>query len=54
VYLGSHRVGRAPGTLRLPPGRYRLRLMPFGRGPAKSANVRVTSGRRVRLIIPIR
>ena len=53
VLVGNRRVGRAPGEIRLRPGRYRIRLLPFGREPAKTAFVRVGSGARVRLIVPL-
>jgi hypothetical protein len=53
VYLGEQRVGRSPGTIRLRPGSYRLRLLPFGRGPEKAATIHVRPGQRTRVIVPL-
>ncbi len=53
VYIGDQRVGRSPGTLRLRPGSYRLRLLPFGRSPEKAATIRVRAGQRTRVIVPL-
>ncbi len=51
VYLGSKRLGRTPTRLTLPPGRHRLKFMPFGRGPALSKRVRVTPGGSSRVVV---
>jgi hypothetical protein len=53
VYLGEQRIGRSPGTIRLRPGSYHLRLLPFGRGPEKAATISVRAGQRTRVIVPL-
>jgi serine/threonine-protein kinase len=53
VFIGEQRIGRSPGTIRLRPGSYRLRLLPFGRGPEKAATIQVRAGQRTRVIVPL-
>jgi serine/threonine-protein kinase len=51
IYAGGRRVGRSPGRVRLPAGRRRLELRPFGKTPARSVVVRVRPGATSRVAV---
>jgi len=51
LFIGSRRVGRSPVELTLPAGRYTVRVMPYGDGPAIERSVRVTPHRSARLVV---
>ena len=47
-------LGRTPLDVRLPVGRQRLSVLPFGRGPARTVEVDVEWGARATVRVPIR
>src|SRR5690606_11184345 len=47
-------LGRTPLDVRLPVGRQRLSVLPFGRGPARTVEVNVEWGARATVRVPIR
>jgi serine/threonine-protein kinase len=53
VYLGARLVGETPLRAELPAGTHRLRLLPYGEGPARIARVRVRPHRVARVEVPL-
>jgi serine/threonine-protein kinase len=51
LFIGPRRVGRSPIELTLPAGRYTVRIMPYGDGPAIERSVRVNAHRSARLVV---
>lgn len=47
-------LGRTPLDVRLPVGRQRLSVLPFGRGPARTVEVNVEWGARATVRVPVR
>jgi serine/threonine-protein kinase len=53
VYVDGRRVGRVPGTVTVPAGRRRLRILPFGREPAEERVVTVQPNQSTRLVVAL-
>lgn len=53
VFHGDRELGRTPLDTTLPVGRQRLRVLPFGRGPARTVEVDVEWGARASVTIPV-
>ena len=51
IYLGRRHLGRSPTEVRLPAGRQRIRLMPYGEGPPVVRSVEVPAGGTTRLVV---
>jgi hypothetical protein len=51
IFVGTRRVGRSPTEVRLPSGRQRIRLVPYGEGPAITRTVDVPAGGTTRLVV---
>jgi serine/threonine protein kinase len=51
IYLRGVRVGRSPTRFEAPSGRHQLRLLPFGREPAKLVSVNVSPGSSSRISV---
>lgn len=54
VFAGGRRIGEAPGTFTLPVGTRNIEIQPFGRGAKIRRSVRVRSGGRTRVSVPVR
>jgi hypothetical protein len=53
VFVGSRRLGEAPGTFELPAGPVSLSIQPFGRGDRVRRRVVIPADRTVRVSIPV-
>lgn len=53
IYEGDRKLGRSPARITLPAGRHTLRLVPFGTGEARRANVVVQAGQTARVTVDV-